>query len=721
MDSKFESKNKYNNIKITFIEIYPAINEIIKPKDDLNIVFQGNDNFFDFKKYLTSKNPIILNYNKKSIIMTLLKNNNIYATGFFTIRQGEQNIFFNYENNKENISNKTVNINNLSQCIKIKLFCEIDNLSTISTININNRNTINTNFDNGNNYINKVNMKKPIRINNYNNKINNKKINDKKKKLLNNIHQTNNINNSIQKKLVNYSQEFPEDYNVILTEEKNFNNNIINTDVKKFSKIINNTARKNETSNSKVVNNRIYKTKSKNVFSTNKKQNKNIKVNNSSLNLINQNNKINSNDNCQDNHHINNRNYYTNRSNIKTNTSFNKTIKRNSNNNSNLANNQLKTSLNNYISSQIIEHVNSKEKLNYISINKATNKNIYSNHQKENKKMKSNNITMNSISTNVTKKNDLEFSLNSLQDMDDKNALNYNLSDKSNLRPNSNRANKEETTQKLSGNKKDYKNFNNIIERNYPKHKFNKSLCQQSFTEKIFCENNDLNLNLYEKKENLNHILCKSENKLVVNLNDVNYNNVNNFNVKENENNVNEKSNNVNNEEISEINLENNNYTKLKEDFNLLYNLDYISKISEDLLKLEAELFIEKMSELFSEYHNQMDEKILERNIINREYKINFRQYLLYNRLNDKLNLIKKKYRKEKGNNINKNILKQNNENIETNVNEFDIFKIIFPDLINEDIEDKKNKLKNILSIILKKEGNKELIKEKCDKLENFL
>ena len=54
MDSKFDNKKKFINIKITFIEIFPAINEIIKPKEDLNIVFQGNDNFYDFKKYLSS-------------------------------------------------------------------------------------------------------------------------------------------------------------------------------------------------------------------------------------------------------------------------------------------------------------------------------------------------------------------------------------------------------------------------------------------------------------------------------------------------------------------------------------------------------------------------------------------------------------------------------------------------------------------------------------------
>ena len=92
---EYKSECKINIIKITFLEIIPPINEIVKPKEELNIVFQGNDNFYDFKKYLSSKNPILLHYNKKSLIMTLLKNNNIFATGFFSIRQGEQNIFFN--------------------------------------------------------------------------------------------------------------------------------------------------------------------------------------------------------------------------------------------------------------------------------------------------------------------------------------------------------------------------------------------------------------------------------------------------------------------------------------------------------------------------------------------------------------------------------------------------------------------------------------------------
>ena len=706
MDSKLGNKNKF--IKITFLEIFPPINEIIKSKEDLNIVFQGNDNFYDLKKFLSLKNTIQLNYNKKSLIMTLLKNNNIFATGFFTIRQGEQNIFFNYENNKENISNKTVKINNISGIIKIKIFCECDNSSKNSTININNRNTINANYDNisNNKYITKVNLMKPIRINNYKNKINNKNIYDKKKTLLNHIHHAN--NNTMKKNLVNNSQEFLADYTTFLTEEKNLNNNFINNDIKKLSKIISNTARKNESSNDKNINinhNRIIKAKSKNFFSTNKKQNKNIKINNSSLNLINQNNKNISNENCQNNNITNNRNYFTNRNSLKSNTSFNnKVIKRISNTHY-LINKEIKTNLNNYVSGQIIEHVNGKEKLNYISINKITNnKNIT---KKENKKVKSNNITMNSISTNFTKKNDLEFSSNSLQDYEEKNFLNFNLSNKNTLRPFTNRVNvNEKLIQKLSGNKN---NLNDNINRNYTKHKFNKSLCQQSFTEKIFCQNNDLKLNLYQKNKNLEYNLCKSENKLVVNLNEVN-NDINN-------------TNDFKNEEENEIenDLENDNYTKLKEDFNLLYNLDYIKKINEDLLKLEAELFIEKMSELFSEYHTQMDEKILDKKIIDREYKINFRKYLLYCKLSDKLNFFNKKYNKEKEKEINMSINKQNIQNVDSNINEFDIFKIIFPDLLGEDNKEKKNKLKNILSIILNKEENQELIKEKYDKLDTFL
>ena len=54
---------------------------------------------------------------------------------------------------------------------------------------------------------------------------------------------------------------------------------------------------------------------------------------------------------------------------------------------------------------------------------------------------------------------------------------------------------------------------------------------------------------------------------------------------------------------------ESDNYSKLKEDFILLYNDNYVKNIQEDLLKLEIELFVEKMTGLTSAYHYEINEK----------------------------------------------------------------------------------------------------------------
>ena len=151
------------------------------------------------------------------------------------------------------------------------------------------------------------------------------------------------------------------------------------------------------------------------------------------------------------------------------------------------------------------------------------------------------------------------------------------------------------------------------------------------------------------------------------------------------------------------------NYSRIKDDFNLLYNKEYIHQINEDLLKLEIELFIEKMSELFSAYHLQMDEKILENQIIKRDYKKNISKYLLYKKLNNKMQFIKSQQEIRKCNLKDNNIhLEQKNlENININLNELDILKFIFPK------DNKAETLKKIVSIILKKNGNKELLDEK--------
>ena len=719
-------KTDQNNqtLKISFLEISPQINELVKNKEDLNIIFQGYDNFYDFKKHLSKKIPIYLNRYKKALIMTLLKSNNILATGLFTIRPGEQNVIFNYEGKKKVASTKAININNLLDCIKIKILCEFDNnKDKQNSLSSNNILSEPKNNDFGNKYVPKVNLMKQNQKNkiSHNNNIG-KKSNDKKKNL-NNFH----INNSTKKNFNNSSQEFSQvkEYSTYLTEEMynlrqtNTNININNNEIKKLnpysvSKINNNCFRKTEFDNSAKSKGHINKARSKYNFNTIKKQystglNSKIKMNNSSLNLINnQNNKLISIDKTD-----NNSNNF-NRIKLKSEMSFNKNTKRNFNNKTNNFKNHknLITCLDNIVSGKIVEHIdmsksenqyinttiniNIKEKNNLISINKNINNNrnnigLNKNESKK-RKLNNNNITINSISTAGTKKNDFEYSINSLLDYEDK--INNN---KNNFKPFTKRINNERLQQQLSQ--------DTLINRNNNKHNSNKSLYQQSFTDKIF-NDGDSNINVNIQNNNISG-MCKSFNKLP---NELNLK-LNSIKGKENTNNSKGNSNKKRedidiNEFEDEKDEEIDNYERIKEDFNLLYNKEYIHKINEDLLKFELELFIEKMSELFSIYHLVMDSKILENQIIKRDYKKNISQYLLYMKLKNKMEFVKAQLETKKCNlkDHEINLEKQNFENININSNELNILKIILPD---NNSEVNKNKiLKKILTAILKKQGN---------------
>ena len=723
-------KSGQNNqiLKITFLEINPPINEIVKNKEEINIIFQGHDNFYDFKKNLLAKTPIYLNRYKNSLMMTLLKSNNIFATGLFTIRQGEQNVIFNYENKKKFPSTKAININNLSEYIKIKILCEFDNNikdkekdhSLLSSNNNLNENKIN---DSTNKYIPKVNLMK--QNHNIKNKINvNNNINigrtAGKKKLLGNSYM-----NSSKKNFNNSSQEFSlmGEYSAYLTEEINNIRQTNNNEIKKLnphnlSKINSiNSIRKTEIENTSKNKGQINKAKSKNYFNVIKKQynigtRSQIKMNNSSMNLIDhQNNKLISIDKTERNINNNNNNRYNNKIKLKPTTSFNKNNKRNFNNNKmNILNNHknLITSLDHVVSGQIVEHVDmNKKESQYIktNININENKNLASTNkiinnknnfclnknESQKRKLNNNNITINSVSTAGTKKNDLEYSINSLQDYEDKNNNNKN-----NFKSFTNRLNNERLQQKLSA--------NNLNNRNIINHKFNKSECQQSFTEKIFNEN-DSNINV-NVPLNISS-MCKSYNKLPNELDlKLNLN-------KEKESNATigneiDRKMEINNSKFEEEEDEEiDNYKRIKEDFSLLYNKDYIHKINEDLLKFEIELLIEKMTELFSTYHLIMDSKILENQILKRDYKKNIAKYLMYLKLINKMKFIKTQLETKKcnlkGQGI--NMEKQYFDNININCNELDILKIIFPDNKNSELN-KSNKLKKLFLVILKKHGN---------------
>ena len=93
------------------------------------------------------------------------------------------------------------------------------------------------------------------------------------------------------------------------------------------------------------------------------------------------------------------------------------------------------------------------------------------------------------------------------------------------------------------------------------------------------------------------------------------------------------------NEDIDNLGLDN--FSKKLDDFQLLYNDDYIKGIKEEDYSLEIELYIEKLIELITEYHIQIEEKDLEYQLIKNMYKKNIFQYLEINKLNKKLELLK--------------------------------------------------------------------------------
>ena len=123
MDKHQKSANKEIIIKLKLLDIFPSINDLKQQKNELDIIFQGLDIFHNLFEILSSKKEITLKTsNKSSIIISLIKLNNLFATCVFNIKQGEHWITFSYENKKKRDATLA---QNLIDCIKIKLNCEI--------------------------------------------------------------------------------------------------------------------------------------------------------------------------------------------------------------------------------------------------------------------------------------------------------------------------------------------------------------------------------------------------------------------------------------------------------------------------------------------------------------------------------------------------------------------------------------------------------------------
>ena len=117
-------------IKLKLLDIFPSIIELEQQQNEISIIFQGLDTFYNLYDLLKTKTEITLNAkSKSSIIISLIKSDNIFATSNFNIKQGEQWITFSYENKKKK---ELSFVQSLIDCIKIRLNCEFDkNISNI--------------------------------------------------------------------------------------------------------------------------------------------------------------------------------------------------------------------------------------------------------------------------------------------------------------------------------------------------------------------------------------------------------------------------------------------------------------------------------------------------------------------------------------------------------------------------------------------------------------
>ena len=102
---KKDSKDRVN-IKLTFLDLFPSFDEIDPNNEGITINFQNYSFSYDLSELIKTRDELLLpnQIPNQSIKVSLLKSDNIYASGSFTIKNGEQWVTFNYENKKKTSS-----------------------------------------------------------------------------------------------------------------------------------------------------------------------------------------------------------------------------------------------------------------------------------------------------------------------------------------------------------------------------------------------------------------------------------------------------------------------------------------------------------------------------------------------------------------------------------------------------------------------------------------
>ena len=636
MLEKKESKGERANLKLFYLDIFPSYEEIDENREGIIITFQNSDLIYNLEELIKNREEIFVPQQIPNQItrINLNKSNNLYASGPFTVKNGEQWVTFTYEHKKKQTTNFALS---LIDCIKIKFLCKMDLVPAIIT------QIPSTEIQQKNDSILANIITKPS-----------------PKKLYG--------NSSSKKKNGHNNGNMLEHHDSLHTEEKS-----------KISKMLENPETKsNMTSNlnnttlssTKNVNNHLIKSENLSEFNSlsassgvlGKKEN-------------------NSNSNNQNN----------------TNTNKNKIVKK-------AGNTVYNNNLNNVNNSVNIE---SKKSGEFGPVNqKKKGKNYENNLNKDKEKKGNNSNSMNNIANTIDSGNENKNSKQNLKRNKSKNALDSKI--KTNK--------KEKQTKNVTSN-------NNSNKENQTIKKIKKDLSTKNVStfKKEEKENENIKENIYDNNDENNDDNYDDNND---NINDNNNKIVN---VESNDMNITSKLINDNyenieknneplldeyNEDIDNIGLDN--FSKKLDDFQLLYNDDYIKGIKEEDYSLEIELYIEKLIELITEYHIQIEEKDLEYQLVKNMYRKNIFQYLEINKLNKKLELLKDDTILKKNNikPINFDHDKNYINNLITNKNEINMFNFILYSEKEKEIKEKKEELKKILKIILNKPKYKNIINQ---------
>ena len=658
-----EKKNYENKmIKITLLEIKPPLKQLEKNNNEISIIFQGINVFYNIRRLLLNNTEIKINDCKNSIIMSLVKSDTIFASTLFNIKPGENWVTFNYESKKK--TSLKPNLNYID-CIKIKMLCQLEEKLNNKKNLSNNKNKVNSRNKKYNNTTN-VSINSTVnnnsRIKKYRTNIN---LMQKKKSNAYNENRNqfryssiltgdvNNFRSSVDLGQINRSTTYYKNsahkFNFKDFSKKTRNNmssTLSGFKNGEFSCIIMNNSRFNSSLSTIMKRNKNSLNSQKNLKSKSKIKNKmKTQINIKNFNILNKCFDINAclKDNLiTDNKNKNERNT-NDMDNIAKRLSF-------TNNNFFMSNHSPICSLG--IGTNYIHSVHTKQFAYNLPLcesynNKSENiiKRLIVNRNKQNikynkKSIKNNiqgNIT-NSYSTATTKKN--EGSLNSFQEDEEKcnNIKNIYKKYRYSL-----------TTKR----QKKYKKPTNI--------KNNKSQSQLSFENNFHMDNIKLNVG------NIKDIIYSETGNNSRKTNDDKIKKVD-----ENEEEIRETRGDGNDDEYNIFDEE---YFRLKGDFDLLYNEQYVNNIKNDLLKLEFELLFEKLIEMMVVYHTELT---INKNIT--------KDAILYE---------------------NRSIIRQyNNKNLSLNKDEFNIFNKI---ISTKNININKN-LKEILNIIVNNNKNKDVL-----------